>query len=113
MAKVLKEVGLSYVGVSLDGGEEVHDAFRGVKGAYKKALEGLDYCREEGIKVGLRFTINKRNAVEVPKIFELMKERDIPRVCFYHLVYSGRGSELIKEDLSHQETQRHTRSYHG
>ena len=104
MAKILKDVGLSYVGVSLDGGEEVHDAFRGVKGAYRKALEGLDYCREEGIKVGLRFTINKRNAVEVPKIFELMKERDIPRVCFYHLVYSGRGSELIKEDLSHQET---------
>lgn len=104
MAKVLKKVGLSYVGVSLDGGEDVHDAFRGVKGSYRKALEGLDYCREEGIKVGLRFTINKRNAVEVPKIFELMKERDIPRVCFYHLVYSGRGSELIKEDLTHAET---------
>ena len=52
MAKILKDVGLSYVGVSLDGGEEVHDAFRGVKGAYKKALEGRDYCREEGLKVG-------------------------------------------------------------
>ncbi len=103
-AKILKEVGLSYVGVSLDGGEDIHDAFRGVKGSYKKALEGLDYCREEGIKVGLRFTINKRNAAEVPKIFTLMKEREIPRVCFYHLVYSGRGSELIKEDLSHTET---------
>ena len=50
MAKVLKDVGLSYVGVSLDGGEDVHDAFRGVKGSYRKALEGLDYCREEGIK---------------------------------------------------------------
>lgn len=103
-AKILKEVGLSYVGVSLDGGEDIHDAFRGVKGSYKKALQGLDYCREEGIKVGLRFTINKRNASEVPKIFTLMKEREIPRVCFYHLVYSGRGSELIKEDLSHTET---------
>jgi len=103
-AKILKEVGLSYVGVSLDGGEDIHDAFRGVKGSYKKALEGLNYCREEGIKVGLRFTINKRNASEVPKIFKLMKEMEIPRVCFYHLVYSGRGSELIKEDLSHTET---------
>lgn len=103
-AKMLKEVGLSYVGISLDGGEDIHDAFRGVKGSYKKALEGLDYCREEGIKVGLRFTINKRNASEVPKIFILMKEREIPRVCFYHLVYSGRGTELIKEDLDHTET---------
>ena len=104
MARQLKEVGLSYVGVSLDGGEDVHDHFRGVKGAFRRALEGLDYCREEGIKVGLRFTINKRNAVEIPTIFDILRERDIPRVCFYHLVYSGRGTELINEDLNHQET---------
>ena len=104
MARQLKEVGLSYVGVSLDGGEDVHDHFRGVKGAFRRALEGLDYCREEGIKVGLRFTINKRNAVEIPKIFDILRERNIPRVCFYHLVYSGRGTELINEDLNHQET---------
>lgn len=25
-------------------------------------------------------------------------------MCFYHLVYAGRGSSLVKEDLSHQET---------
>lgn len=103
-AKVLKDVGLSYVGVSLDGGEEIHDAFRGVKGSYKRALEGLEYCRDEGIKVGLRFTINKRNVEEIPKIFKLLKERDIPRACFYHLVYTGRGTDLIKEDLNHKET---------
>ncbi len=104
MAKRLKEVGLSYVGISLDGGEEIHDQFRGVSGSYRRALEGLEYCKEEGIKVGLRFTINKRNAVEIPKIFDILRERDIPRVCFYHLVYSGRGTELMKEDLDHDET---------
>ena len=103
-AKELKEVGLSYVGISLDGGEEIHDKFRGVPGAYKKALEGVRNCQEEGLKVGLRFTINKRNAVEIPKLFTLIDEMEIPRICFYHLVYSGRGSELIKEDLSHEET---------
>lgn len=104
MAKTLKGVGLSYVGVSLDGGEDVHDGFRGVKGSYRRALEGLEYCKEEGIKVGLRFTINKRNAAEIPKIFDILRDRDIPRVCFYHLVYSGRGTELVKEDLNHAET---------
>ena len=51
MAKRLKEVGLSYVGISLDGAEEIHDKFRGVKGSYRKALEGLENCKEEGIKV--------------------------------------------------------------
>ena len=103
-AKELKEVGLSYVGISLDGDEAVHDKFRGVKGSYKKALEGVANCQAEGLKVGLRFTINKRNATEIPHLFNLIEELDIPRICFYHLVYSGRGSELINEDLSHEET---------
>ena len=103
-AKELKEVGLSYVGVSLDGGEEVHDHFRGVSGSYKKALKGIEHCQEEGLKVGLRFTINKRNQQELPLLFDLIRDLEIPRICFYHLVYSGRGSDLIKEDLDHQET---------
>ena len=99
-AQQLKQVNLSYVGVSLDGLQEVNDAFRGVDGAFQKALEGIRNCREAGIKVGLRFTINKRNASEVEPIFRLIEEEDIPRVCFYHLVYAGRGSDLMEEDLS-------------
>ncbi len=104
MAQTLKRIGLSYVGISLDGLEEINDRFRGVDGAFQKALSGINNCKEAGIKVGLRFTINKANRVEIPKIFNLIEEMDIPRVCFYHLVYSGRGSKLIQEDLSHAET---------
>ncbi len=103
-ARELKEVGLSYVGISLDGGEEVHDKFRAVPGSYRRALEGIENCKAEGLKVGLRFTINKRNQGEVPKLFQLLRDLEVPRICFYHLVYSGRGSELIKEDLDHAET---------
>lgn len=104
MAQTLKEIGLSYVGISLDGMEEINDRFRGVKGAYKGALEGIKNCKEAGIKVGLRFTINKFNATEIPAIFELLEDMDIPRACFYHLVYAGRGSKLVNDDLSHEET---------
>jgi 12,18-didecarboxysiroheme deacetylase len=105
-ARELQAVGLSYVGISLDGLAEVNDRFRGVQGAYEKALEGIVACQEAGIKVGLRFTMNRRNAGEIGPIFDLLEERDIPRVCFYHLVYSGRGSQLMKEDLDHEETRR-------
>ena len=101
-AQTLKDIGLSYVGISLDGMEEINDRFRGVKGAFKSALEGIENCKKAGIKVGLRFTINKSNADQISEIFELLEEMDIPRVCFYHLVYAGRGSELVKEDLSHE-----------
>ena len=105
-AKELKAVGLSYVGVSLDGMEEVNDRFRGKKGAYKDAIAGIRNCQEVGLKVGLRFTINRMNMAEVPRIFDLLEEYKIPRVCFYHLVYAGRGSQLMKEDLDHGETRK-------
>ncbi len=103
-ARELKSVGLSYVGISLDGGEEIHDKFRAVPGSFKKAIQGVENCMAEGLKVGLRFTINKRNQGEVPTLFQVVRDLDVPRICFYHLVYSGRGSELIKEDLDHAET---------
>lgn len=103
-ARKLKEIGLSYVGISLDGMEETHDKFRGVKGTFKKAMKAIDNCQEAGIKVGLRFTMNKRNVADINGIFDLLEEKNIPRACFYHLVYSGRGSEIAKEDLSHEET---------
>jgi 12,18-didecarboxysiroheme deacetylase len=104
MARNLKEIGLSYVGISLDGMEEINDRFRGVSGAFRSALEGIKNSQAAGIKVGLRFTVNKFNVNEIPKIFQLLEEMDIPRVCFYHLVYAGRGTELIKEDLTHEGT---------
>lgn len=103
-ARNLKKIGLSYIGISLDGMEEVNDRFRGVNGAFQSALEGIKNSQAAGIKVGLRFTINKFNVNEIPKIFQLLEEMDIPRVCFYHLVYAGRGSQLVKEDLSHDDS---------
>ncbi len=108
-AKRYAEVGLSYVGVSLDGGRETHDDFRGIAGSFDQAIEGIRNSREAGIKVGLRMTINKRNWQDIPEIFKVMEEENIPRACFYHLVYTGRGSELMKEDLDHAETRRAVR----
>ena len=103
-ANELKKIGLSYVGVSLDGMEPVNDRFRGKKGAFKDAMAGIRNCQDAGLKVGLRFTINRMNVEEIPHIFDLLEEHDIPRVCFYHLVYAGRGSDLVEEDLDHGET---------
>ena len=103
-AAVFKEIGLSYVGVSLDGMKVTHDHFRGVEGAFDTAMKGIRTCRDLGIKVGVRFTINRHNVEDVPAIFDLLEKENIPRCCFYHLVYSGRGSKLIGEDLSHDQT---------
>ncbi|HUU58620.1 MAG TPA: radical SAM protein [Phycisphaerae bacterium] len=102
----LREAGVSYVGVSLDGMRSTNDSFRGREGAFDEALAGIRNCRQEGIKVGLRFTVTQRNAAEVPEIFSLARDEDIPRVCFYHLVCVGRGRELRSEELDHDATRR-------
>lgn len=100
----LRTLGLSYVGISLDGTQPTHDRFRGQPGSFAAAMAGVRNCQEAGLKVGLRFTVSRLNYREVPAIFDLVEEYDIPRICFYHLVYTGRGSKLLDQALSHAET---------
>ena len=104
MAKRIKSLGVGYVGISLDGLGDANDSFRGQTGAFDRALEGIRNCRDIDQRVGLRFTINRYNLHDLENIFNLIKEEQIPRVCFYHLVYSGRGSTMIDHDITHQES---------
>ena len=103
-AKKIRDTGFSYVGISLDGMEKVNDEFRKSRGAFKKTLEGIRNCHASGVRAGLRFTINKHNFRDIPDIFALLGNEGIKRACFYHLVYSGRGGEMIKEDLTKPES---------
>ena len=103
-ALIIKEGGFDYVGVSLDGIGRNNDYFRGKKGAFKSALEGIRNLVRAKQKVGLRFTITRHNWHDLKDIFKLVERENIDRVCFYHLVYSGRGSSMSKDDLAHQET---------
>ncbi len=99
----LKDLGVGYIGVSLDGIGENNDRFRGREGAFAAALTGIRNCIEIGQRTGLRFTINKHNYSELNAIFDLIEAENIPRVCFYHLVYAGRGSKMVEEDITRQE----------
>lgn len=109
-AKQIKELGVSYVGISLDGIGELNDFFRGVDGAYEGALRGIRNCRAVGQKVGLRMTLHQGNVHEVPKLLELMDREDVDRICFYHLVPSGRGAEIAETMMTEQQS-RETLAY--
>lgn len=100
----LKEAGVRYVGISLDGLGEIHDKFRGKKGAFDLAVKGFRNCVRIGQKVGLRMTLTRHNYNNLNQIFDLIESEKIDRVCFYHLVYSGRGARIHKDDLTHEET---------
>ncbi len=99
----LKNIGVGYIGISLDGIAENNDRFRGRSGAFKDALEGIRNCKAIDQRVGLRFTINRHNYKDLGAIFDLVEQENIPRVCFYHLVYAGRGSKMVEEDITRAE----------
>lgn len=102
-AERIAKIGVAYVGISIDGGEERHDLFRGRQGAFRDAVRGIRHCRDAGIRVGVRFTATKENVGEIDQILSLVEAEGIGRLCLYHLVYSGRGAYLAGIDLEVHE----------
>lgn len=100
----LAEVGLRYVGISLDGRAAKHDRLRGQRGAFEKSVAAIGRCRQRGIKVGVRFTVSGLNLSELDAVFDVCLEHDVQRLCVYHLAYAGRGGNLREVDLSARQT---------
>jgi radical SAM protein with 4Fe4S-binding SPASM domain len=103
-AQKIKKNGVSYVGISLDGIGDVNDKFRGVEGAFERAVIGIKNCQISNVRVGLRLTLTKKNVHDLERIFDFFESENIERACFYHFVPSGRGGNISDEDLTHLQT---------
>ena len=104
MAGRIKDAGFTYVGISLDGIGEINDRFRGMDGAFDRAVRGFKACVAVGQRVGLRLTLTRHNFLNLHGIFDFIEREGIDRACFYHLVYSGRGGQIAGDDLSREES---------
>jgi len=104
VAMLLAEAEIRYVGVSLDSALPAkHDEFRGVSGAYERALQGLRNAKDAGLRTGLRVTLTRDNWQDIPALINLALEEGIPRFCLYHLVPTGRGAGISDKDVSHEQ----------
>jgi radical SAM protein with 4Fe4S-binding SPASM domain len=103
VARRIKDLGFTYVGISLDGIGEVNDRFRGMDGAFERTMTGFRNCVEVGQRVGLRMTLTRHNVDDLDSIFDFIEREKIDRACFYHLAYSGRGGDIAGDDLSADE----------
>ena len=100
----IAEIGYDYVGVSLDGIGETNDGFRGKKGAFDDALNGIRLARAQGIKVGMRFTATMDNIHQLPDMLDLMEVENIDKFYLSHLSYAGRGNKNRQDDAAHLTT---------
>ncbi|MEM8665261.1 MAG: heme d1 biosynthesis radical SAM protein NirJ [Pseudomonadota bacterium] len=97
-------IGFNYVGISLDGIGRTNDWFRGKEGAFADALEGVRACKARDIRVGIRFTITKDNAAELPRMLKLCEDEGIDKFYLSHIVYAGRGDKHRGEDADRART---------
>jgi radical SAM protein with 4Fe4S-binding SPASM domain len=103
-AEKLVDLGVSYVGISIDGDQSFHDTFRQSPDCFKAALKGVENCQKVGLKTGLRFTITRQNADKIPAVFDIAASANIRRICFYHLVKAGRAKKLDTFSLTPRQT---------
>ncbi len=118
-ARELRDAGLKYAGVSVDGLPDRNDRFRGQDGAFEAALNGIHACQDVGLKTGLRYTITEMNAPDLEGVVDLLSDEGVDRFCFYHLDYGGRGAEISDVDLTPEKRRKAvrrlcdmTREYH-
>lgn len=91
VAAQLADIGVRYVGISLDGIGAVHDSFRGRRGAFDAALDGIRSLKAAGVKVGVRITLSPSSIASLDELFDLVEDEGLDRVCCYHMVPAGRG----------------------
>ncbi len=104
IAKELKKGGIQRVSVSLDGATaESHDSFRGLSGAYLKAMDGIEEMKQVELPFQINTTITKRNLEEIEKIAEMSVNIKAQALHIFLLVPTGRGKNLEGEEISATE----------
>lgn len=106
MAKKMKENGISYLQISLDGLKETHDSFRGIKGAFERTVEGIKNAVKHGFFVNISMTVTKLNYHEVPAVIELCEKLGVNWFMHYNFIPTGRGREIFDLDISPEERER-------
>ena len=99
-AKILAS-GIGQISISLDGAAAAsHDAFRGVDGAFDSALRGIEAAKRQGLGFQINTTITQVNLDELPDILDLAKRLGANVFNPFLLVPTGRGRELIDQEIS-------------
>ncbi len=104
MISEIKAMDYDYVGISIDGIGDVHDKFRRKEGAYDASINAIRLCRDNDIKIGIRYTITQDNDASLPDLLKLMHDEEIDKFYLSHLNYSGRGNRNRKDDATFQMT---------
>jgi len=93
-ARMLAEIPVQGVQVSVEGPEEIHDQIRG-SGSFMRAMKGVDQLLDAGLLVTLNVTLSDINCDHLREIVEIAMLAGGQRLGFSRLVPYGRGKDLV------------------
>ncbi len=97
----LKEVGVKYVEISIDSlVPEEHDEFRGRRGAWQKAIEGIRNCVAVGLRTGLATCFTQKNVHTVDDVIQFAKDLGCRTFSHFNFIPVGRGRDILDDDLT-------------
>ena len=97
MVERLKSCNLDQLSVSLDAAtEEVHDQIRGVKGSFRRTLEGLELLSKHDLNFQIIMVLQSRNRQEIPGVIKLSEKLGAGSLKINPLIPCGRGKEIFE-----------------
>ena len=94
-ARKLKQAGITTVSISLDSDIPAqHDEFRGVSGAWEKAVEACKALRRNNVLVQVNTTLTQQNYNQIDDIMSLAESIGVENFHLFFLVPTGRGTKL-------------------
>ena len=85
---------------------EGHDTFRAQPGCFDQTIEGIKIAKRHGIGVQINTTVTTRNAEYIDEIHDLAESLGVDAFHIFMLVPTGRGSEILAEELPPDEYER-------
>jgi radical SAM protein with 4Fe4S-binding SPASM domain len=97
IAEKIRESGISYVGIDLDGLAQDGGNGMDVMGGLKKAIPAMEHLKEAGLGYGVRITLGDFNLHQLPSIVGAIEGAGIKRFAVCQLL-EGRAWKAVKEE---------------
>ena len=87
MAGKIASSGIQRVSISLDGVDaKVHDVFRGVPGAFDRAVAGIRHLKQHRVEVQINTTVTRHNMNDLPAMVALAEREEVIAFHLFLLV---------------------------
>ncbi len=104
VARKIKEAGVRRVAISIDGADAAtHDAFRGIPGAFDRAIEGFQHLKRLGMSMQINTSVAKHNAAQLPETLELALRLGADAFHLFLLVPVGCGVQIADKQMVESE----------